>query len=106
MFFDGQEDHANAVGAGIGKRKAELLAFASEELVRDLNQDSGAVAGFGIASASSAVRKIQQDLNSLTDDVVTFTAANAGYKPDSARIMLVRGVIETLGRWKTGARVG
>ena len=106
MLFDGQEDHADAVGTGLGESKSQLLAFAREELVRDLNQHTGAVAGFGITAARAAVGEVQKNLNSFPDDVVTFAAADAGYEPDAARIMFVRRVVEALRRRESGTRVG
>ena len=50
---------------GAGSVKPELGALAREELVRNLNQDAGAVAGFRIAAASAAVRQVDQDLDAL-----------------------------------------
>ena len=95
-FSTGKEDHADAVFAGLGQREAQLLAFAREELVRNLDQHAGAVAGFRIAAASAAMRQVEEDLNAFADDVVAFVAVDAGDKPDPAGIVLVRGVVEAL----------
>jgi hypothetical protein len=65
--------------------------------MRNLKQDAGTISGFGIASASATVSQVEENLNSLSDDIVTFMASNAGYETDAARVMLVRGMIETLG---------
>ena len=81
----------------MGKLEAELLALAREELVWNLDEDAGAVAGFGIAAAGAAMRQVEQHLDSLADDVVAFLAADAGDKPDAAGVVLVRRVVETLG---------
>ena len=105
MLLDRQESHADAVGPGLGKSETELLAFAREELVRNLDQDAGAIAGFRIAAAGAAMGQIQQDLNSLANDVVTLVAADAGDKPDAAGIVLVRRVVETLGGRQAIGRV-
>ena len=64
--------------------------------MRDLNQDAGAVASFRIASACATVRQVYEDLNSLLDDLVAFFSTNARDKADSAGIVLVRRIIETL----------
>src|SRR5882757_347165 len=67
----------------------------------DLNQDAGAVACFRIASASSAVRKADQDLDSLLDDFAALLTANAGDKSHPACIMLVGRVVQPLGGGQT-----
>jgi hypothetical protein len=96
MFFHGQESHPDRVLARCWQSKAERFTLARKKLVRDLDQDSGPVAGFRIAAACAAMRQVDKDLNSLLDNFVTFFAANAGDKPNAAGIMLVRRVVETL----------
>ena len=100
-----QEDHADAVLAGCGQREAELRAFAREELVRDLDQDAGAVAGFRIAAAGAAMRQVDEDLNALLDDVVAFVAADVGDEADAAGIVLMRRIVKPLRRRETVFRV-
>jgi hypothetical protein len=65
--------------------------------MRDLNQNAGTVSGLRIAAAGATMRKVQQDLYSLADNLVTFVAVDAGYKSDAASIVLVRRIIEALG---------
>ncbi len=105
VLLDRQERHADAVGSGLRQREAEFLAFAGKELVRNLDEHAGAVAGFRIAAAGAAMRQVEQNLNSLADDVVTFLAADAGDKPDAAGVVLVRRVVETLGGRQAVPRV-
>jgi len=64
----------------------------------NLEQNASAIAGFGIAPAGAAVRKIQQNLNSLTYDVVAFVAANVGHESNPAGIVFLRGMVQALGR--------
>jgi hypothetical protein len=64
----------------------------------DLNQNAGTVAGLRIAAAGATMREVQQDLDSLADNFVTLVAVDAGYKADAASIVLVRRIIEALGR--------
>src|SRR5258706_13737477 len=97
MSLDRQECHADAVGARRGQLKPQLQALAREKLVWNLDQDPGAVAGFRVAAASAAVRKADQDLNALLDDVVALVAADARTKAHSARVVLVSGVVQPLG---------
>lgn len=67
----------------------------------NLNQRAGAVAGFRIAAAGATMREIDEDLNSLLDDLVSLLAANAGDKADPAGVVFVRGIIKTLRWWQT-----
>ncbi len=76
-------------------------ALAREKLVRNLEENAGAIPGFGIASAVAAVRQVEQHLDSLSDDVVTFAPTNVGDKPDPAGVMLVRRMVQALGGWWT-----
>ena len=89
----GQERHADAVLAGRRQGEAELGALAREELVRDLDQDAGAVAGFRIAAAGAAVGQVDQDLDALDDDVVRLLTLDVGDEADSAGIVLMPGVV-------------
>jgi hypothetical protein len=49
--------------------------------------------------------EVQKDLNSLLDDFVALFTRDAGDKPDSAGIVLMRRVIETLRRRQAIGRV-
>ncbi len=65
-----QEDHSNAVLAKRRQSESEPVGLLDEKLVRNLHQDSGAVAGFGIASACPAMGQVVEDLDTLVDDVM------------------------------------
>ena len=82
---------------GAGRVKPSVAAFAREEFVRNLDQEAGAVAGFRIAAAGAAMRQVDEDLNALFDDVVGFLALDVGHEADSAGIVLMAGVVESLG---------
>ena len=98
MRFHRQEDHADAVLAGGRQGETELGALAREELVRNLNQHSGAVAGLRIAAASTAMRQVDEDLNALDDDVVRFLTFDVGHEADTAGIVLKARVVKSLRR--------
>ena len=66
----------------------------------DLEENASAIASLGIASAGAAVRQIEQYLNSLAYDFMAFVAANIGHEPDPAGVVLLRRMVETLGRRK------
>jgi hypothetical protein len=69
--------------------------------VRDLDEKSGAVAGFRVAAARAAVGKVDQDLDPLHDDVMRLLAVDPGHKADAASIMLMPGMVESLGTGQT-----
>ena len=98
MRLHGKERHAHTVLAARRQREAQLAAFPHEELVRNLDQDAGAVAGFRIAAACSAVRQVDQKLYALDDDLVGLLTLDIGDEADATRIAFVGGVIETLRR--------
>ena len=98
--LDRQKHHAHAVLARRRQREAQLGALAREELVRDLNQNAGAIAGLRIAAACAAMGQVEQNLYALHDDVVRFLALDVGDKANAAGIVLVARVVETLsGGW-------
>ena len=91
-----QKHHAHAVFARRRQREAQLGALARKELVRNLNQDSGAVARFRIASARAAMSQVDEDLQSLDDDVMRLLALNIDHEADATGIVLVSWIVETL----------
>ncbi len=97
--LDGQERHADAVFSGGREGEAELSALAHEISVRYLDQDAGAIACFGIASAGPAVRQVDQNLDALDDDVVGFLPLDVRHEAHTtASVVLEKArVIEALG---------
>jgi hypothetical protein len=93
VFFHWQERHAHAIGTGLGQIESQLSALALKELVWDLEENAGAVASFRVAPAGSSVRQVEQYLNALGYNVVTFMAANTGDEADAAGIMLLRRMV-------------
>ena len=73
------------------------MALAQEELVWNLEENAGSVSGFGVAAAGSAVRQVEQDLDSFGYDVVTFMASNIRDESDAAGVVLLRRMVQTLG---------
>ena len=75
--------------------------------MRNLDENAGAVAGFRVATAGSAVGQVDEDLDTFDDDVVRFVALDVGDEADPTGIVLMMRVIETLSGWQssTGADV-
>src|ERR1019366_10265725 len=101
VFLHRQERHAHAISAGQRQFETQLAALPHKELVWDLEENAGAIAGLGIASAGPAVRKVEQHPDSLAYDVVTLVAAHAGYESDPAGVVLLRRMVQTLGERRT-----
>ena len=91
-----KENHADAVDASRRKCEAELSAFTREKRVRDLNQNTRAVAGLRVASACAAVRQVNQNLDSLENNIVRLFALDVNDKPEATSIVLVGGVVQSL----------
>ena len=96
MFLHRQERHAYAISAGQRQREAQFAALPHKELVWDLEENAGAIARLRIASAGSAVRQVEQHLDSLAYDFVTLVAANIGHESNPAGIVLLRRMVEAL----------
>jgi hypothetical protein len=93
MLLHWKERHADAVPSRLRQGKTQFLAFPRKKLVWDLDQNPGAVSGFRIAAARAAMRQVEQHLDTFTDNFVTFLSGDAGHKPDSTGVMLVRRVV-------------
>src|ERR1700685_3122299 len=96
MFFYWQKRHSNAVRTWQRQLESEFHAFASVEIMRNLNQHTCAVAGLGIAPTCAAVRQIQQHLDAVANDAMALFAANAGHESNPAGIVLLGRIVQTL----------
>ena len=106
VAFHRKERHAHSVFPRGRERETAFGALAGEELVRDLNQHAGAVAGFRIAAASAAVGQVDQNLYALDNDVVRFLALDIGDEADTAGVAFLGRVIETLWLGQAARRNG
>jgi hypothetical protein len=68
--FLGQEHHADAVLAGGRQAHALRRHLFAEELVRNLDQDAGAVALQRVGTDRAPVVEVLQDLEALQNDVM------------------------------------
>ena len=71
-------------------------AHASQEPVRHLHQDAGAVAGVLLAAAGAAVLEVQQDLEPVLDDARGLAPLEIDHEADAAGVVLVSGVVKSL----------
>jgi hypothetical protein len=100
-----QEDHAHAVFAGGRQLHALLGHLFAVELVRDLDQDAGAIAHQRVGTHGTPVVQVLKDLQTLRNDLVGFLALDMRHHADAAGVMLVGGVVQALGL-RAGGEVG
>ncbi len=98
------EQHADAVLAGLRQRDAELLRLAREELVRDLHQDAGAVAGARIGADRAAMLEIAENLQRVLHDLLGLAALDVGNEADAAGILGESGIVEAASFRQAGVR--
>ena len=94
-----QEADRDGVAAGVGQLEVDVRA---EELVRQLQQHPGAVAGARVGAGRAAVLEVLDRLQTLLDDLVDGNVVQACDERHAARIVLVAGVVEAVGLWRQG----
>jgi hypothetical protein len=66
--------------------------------VRDLDQDSGAVAGVVLAAAGTAVIQVHQRLQTIANQLMRLSPLQIDDESHTATVVFVTRVIKTLGR--------
>jgi hypothetical protein len=89
-----QEHHADAVVARRGQLDARLLRLRAQEVVGNLHQHAGAVAGERIAAAGAAMGEVAHHLEALLDDAVRLGALHVDHEADAAGVVLVSRIPE------------
>ena len=92
-----QEHHPHAEAARSGEIEAERRALLAKQPVGELDQDPGPVPGEGVGADRPAMGDAAKELDPLPDDVVARPVADVHDEPDAARVVLARGVVESLG---------
>ena len=99
-----QEDQADPVVTGGGKRDAEPAALAGQEGVGHLDGDARAVPGIDLASAGSAVQEVLEHGEGLAHDGVRLSPLDVDDEADAASVVLVSGIVQALRLWHTWSR--
>ena len=96
--FARQKHHADAILAR--RRQLDVLArhFFAQEGVRHLQQDARTVARQRIGADGAPVRQILQYLQPLLHDGVGFFALDVRHEADAAGVVLIGGIVKTLGK--------
>ncbi len=95
-FASRQENHADRVIAGVGQLEIHGFRLFLEQPVGQLHQNTGAIAGQRVGADGAAVVQIDENLDSLANDLMAFAVLDIGDEADTAAIMLVLGVVQTL----------
>jgi hypothetical protein len=67
--------------------------------VRHLDQDSGAIARARVSANRTPMGEVFQDLKTLANDLVTLPVLYVRYEADSASIVFISRIVESLFLW-------
>ena len=90
------KEHADTVVELFGKFDTKRCADRTQEAVRHLHEDTGAVPGVWLTAAGAAVVEIDKNLERLADDLVGLPALYIGDKADAARVVLELRIVKAL----------
>ena len=96
-FVLGEENKTGSILASVG----QLGHHALKELMRHLYKDASTVATLVVSSLGTAVSHVDVHLKSAPDYVVGLLALDVGHEADTARVMLVGWIVETLSLGKS-----
>src|SRR5262249_27394496 len=78
------------------QRQAELGRFPLEKAVRHLHENAGAVSRVGFASTGATVLEIEQDLQSVLNNLMRFAVFQVGDKTHATGVVFILWIIESL----------
>ena len=91
-----KEQHGHAIVALCRQNLAALLSLFSKKVMRNLEQDAGAVAGVLLESRAAAVLQVDQNGQCVVQDLVMALAVDIGKRADAACIVIEFGAIKAL----------
>ena len=99
-------NHTDAVSTGTRQIETHFPALRLQELVRNLNQDSGSVTCIFFAAFGAAMLQVYEYLKRPPDDVVRFAASDVHNKADAACVVLKLRVVKGLFRRQCRKHIG
>ena len=93
------EHVTDGIASGLGQLDLELGAFLDEELMRDLQQDTCAVARQRICAHGAAMLEVLEDIERVLDDRVRLAAFQVGDEADATGVMLAARVKQAARLW-------
>ena len=91
-----EEQHGHAIVALCRQNLAALLSLFAEKVMRNLEQDAGAVAGVLLESGAAAVLQVDQNGQRVVQNLVMALAVDIGKRADAACIVVEFGAIKAL----------
>ena len=91
-----EEQHGHAIVALCRQNLAALLSLFTEKVMRNLEQDASAVAGVLLESRAAAVLQVDQNGQSVVQNLVMALAVDIGKRTDAACIVVEFGAIKAL----------
>src|SRR6202022_806353 len=87
------------------RRQLDTGRCGAQEGVRDLQQDSGAVASIRVGALGPPMLEVLERVERLLDDRVAGLSPQLRDQRDPAAVVLVGWVVEASGPWRSGARI-
>ena len=91
-----KEQHGHAIVALCRQNLAALLSFFSKKMMRNLEQDTGTVAGILLESRTATVLQVNQNGQRVVQNLVMALAVDIGKRADAACIVVEFGAIKAL----------
>jgi hypothetical protein len=97
--IDRKKNHTHAVLSRRRKRKSQARSLALKKSMGNLNQYPRSIASLRIASASSSMSQVDQNLHAFEHNIVRLSSLNIRDESYAASIVLVLGPVQPLSRW-------
>ena len=91
-----EEQHGHAIVALCRQNLAALLGLFTEKVMRNLEQDAGAVAGVLLESRTAAVLQVDQNGQRVVQNLVMALTVDIGKRADATCIVVEFGAIKAL----------
>ena len=91
-----EEQHGHAIVALCRQNLAALLSLFTEKVMRDLEQDAGAIAGVLLESRAAAVLQVDQNGQRIVQNLVMALTVDIGKRADATCIVVEFGAIKAL----------
>ncbi len=91
-----KEQHGDAVVALLRQNLPALLRLLAKEVVRNLEQDAGAVAGVALKAGAASMLEVHQDGKRVIQNLMVTLAVNIGQGADTARVVVELRAVKAL----------
>lgn len=99
VFVGGEEEHGHAIIAFVRQQAAALLCFLTEETVRDLQQDAGAISRVALQANAATMLQVYEYRKRIVHHLMGTHAFDVGERANAACIVFERAAIHA-GLWR------